>query len=298
MLSKEVLQEIEIAAHELRVEPAALAAVAHIESGMRVQVLVDERREPLIRFEGHYFDRRLAGAKRERARREGLASPEAGAVANPPSQAERWAMLRRAAAIDTDAAYESTSWGIGQVMGAHWAWLGYASVAALAAEARDGLGGQLRLMTRYVDKAGLAGALRGRDWAAFARGYNGPAYRRNCYDTKLARAHARYAQHFDTSSLDVLRLGARGDAVRDLQEALVEQGHDIAVDGLFGPATERAVRRFQHGHGLEIDGVAGSQTLAVLRAATRPMSIQSWFARILRRVRLRAARLTRAEPSR
>lgn len=289
MLSREVLQEIEIVAGELRVEPAALAAVAHIESGLRVQVTVDGRREPLIRFEGHYFDRRLAGAKRERARSEGLASPEAGAVVNPPSQAERWAMLRRAAAIDADAAYESTSWGIGQVMGAHWAWLGYASVAALAAEARSGLAGQLRLMARYIDKAGLAGTLRRRDWAAFAHGYNGPAYRRNRYDTKLARAHARYAQHFDMPEPTVLRLGAREDAVRDLQEALVDQGHDIAVDGLFGPATERAVRRFQQGHGLKVDGVAGPQTLAVLRAAAQPSSIQCWLTRVLRRVRLRTA---------
>src|SRR5690606_34802475 len=139
--------------------------------------------------EGHYFDRRLAGAKRDRARQEGLASPQAGRIANPASQAARWKLVARAAAIDRAAAYESVSWGIGQVMGAHWAWLGHASVDALVAEARDGVAGQLRLMTGYIAKAGLAGALRSHDWAAFARGYNGPNYRANAYDAKLARAY-------------------------------------------------------------------------------------------------------------
>jgi len=78
------------------------------------------------------------------------------------------------------------------VTGAHWAWLGYPSVDALVEEAREGLAGQLRLMARYIEKAGLAEALRAHDWAAFARGYNGPAYRRNRYDTKLAAAYAIY----------------------------------------------------------------------------------------------------------
>lgn len=142
MFDRMVMEEIGAAAKELGVEAAALAAVAHIESGARTHAMVKGRAEPLIRFEGHYFDRRLSGAGRERARREGLASPQAGAVANPSSQSGRWALLARAAAIDRTAAYESVSWGMGQVMGAHWAWLGYASVDALVSEARDGPAGR------------------------------------------------------------------------------------------------------------------------------------------------------------
>lgn len=179
-------------ARTLKVEPAALAAVVEVESGGRVQALIEGRSEPLIRFEGHYFDRRLAGDRRERARNQGLAAPQAGVIRNPASQAARWQMLRQAAEIDRKAAYESTSWGVGQVMGAHWAWLGYPSVDALVEEAREGLAGQLRLMALYIEKAGLAVTLRAHDWAAFARGYNGPAYRRNRYDTKLAAAYAIY----------------------------------------------------------------------------------------------------------
>jgi hypothetical protein len=49
-------------------------------------------------------------------------------------------------------------------------------------------------MLRYIDKAGLAAALRRHDWHAFARGYNGPAYARNAYDAKMAEAYARHAR--------------------------------------------------------------------------------------------------------
>ena len=85
--------EIEKVAQEFGIEPAALLAVAEIESGGSVFAVIDGRQEPLIRFEGHYFDRRLSGEAQARARAEGLASPNAGEVANPASQAARWRLL-------------------------------------------------------------------------------------------------------------------------------------------------------------------------------------------------------------
>lgn len=191
MFTAETRREIAAVAKDLDLEPEALLAIAEVESGGRAFATVAGRSEPLIRFEGHYFDRRLSAPNRRRARAEGLASPAAGAVANPRTQAGRWALLERAAAIDAKAAKESVSWGIGQVMGAHWAWLGHADVDALVAEARSGVAGQVRLMARYIEKAGLAAALRRGDWEAFARGYNGPQYRRHGYHRKIAAAYAR-----------------------------------------------------------------------------------------------------------
>lgn len=194
MFTDQTIGEIASVAKATGIEPAALLAVSEIESGGTAFVTIDGRAEPVVRFEGHYFDRRLSTAKRKLAREQGLSSPVAGEIANPRSQVARWSMINRAAAIDRRATYESVSWGIGQVMGAHWAWLGYADAEALAADARESVAGQVRLMARYIDKAGLAASLAAHDWHAFARGYNGPDYRKYGYHSKLAGAYKRHAR--------------------------------------------------------------------------------------------------------
>jgi peptidoglycan hydrolase-like protein with peptidoglycan-binding domain len=59
----------------------------------------------------------------------------------------------------------------------------------------------------------------------------------------------------------VLRRGSSGTAVRQLQEALKEAGHDPGpIDGEFGPATEAAVRAFQQEKEIAVDGVVGDIT--------------------------------------
>ena len=61
----------------------------------------------------------------------------------------------------------------------------------------------------------------------------------------------------------LLRTGARGEAVRDLQWRLGALGYGHAPDeaGVFGAATTEAVRRFQHDRGLQVDGVVGRNVL-------------------------------------
>jgi hypothetical protein len=49
-------------------------------------------------------------------------------------------------------------------------------------------------------------------------------------------------------------------AVADLQQKLANLGYQVAVDGYFGPQTDRAVRAYQANQGLTVDGVVGSQT--------------------------------------
>ena len=68
-----------------------------------------------------------------------------------------------------------------------------------------------------------------------------------------------------TESL-LLRPGARGEAVRDLQWRLGALGYGHAPDepGIFGAATTAAVRAFQHDRGLQVDGVVGRHTWASL----------------------------------
>ena len=69
----------------------------------------------------------------------------------------------------------------------------------------------------------------------------------------------------------VLRKGARGDAVKLLQMLLEKQGIGTAktssrtmagkgIDGIFGRGTERAVKQFQKNEGLTSDGIVGPAT--------------------------------------
>ncbi|HEX2084948.1 MAG TPA: transglycosylase family protein [Solirubrobacteraceae bacterium] len=59
--------------------------------------------------------------------------------------------------------------------------------------------------------------------------------------------------------------------------AAVQQKLGIPADGIVGPQTRRAVRRFQRANGLVVDGVIGPQTLRALgiraRAASAPSSL-------------------------
>ena len=277
MFSSDVISEITKAAARLGIEPAALLAAAEVESGGVAFAIIDGKQEPLIRFEGHYFDRRLSPQKQAVARAAGLSSPIAGAVANPVSQTGRWDLLARAVRIDRQAAYESVSWGIGQVMGAHWKKLRFASIGDFVALARRDVAGQAEIMARFIDTEGLSAALAAQDWAGFARGYNGPLYARSNYDGRIATAYVEYggkvpagaasARKSGPARGELLCRGMRGDAIYDLQTLLTSLGHGTAADGIFGRNTERAVKAFQRAQDLDADGIVGPATYAKLEAA-------------------------------
>lgn len=58
----------------------------------------------------------------------------------------------------------------------------------------------------------------------------------------------------------ILKLGARGQYVEDLQKNLAKLGYSLRADGVFGEKTEAAVKLFQKMNGLKMDGIAGNRT--------------------------------------
>jgi len=62
----------------------------------------------------------------------------------------------------------------------------------------------------------------------------------------------------------VLRRGAVGDAVKEVQRAL-----GVGADGVFGPLTERVVKEFQFTNDLQTDGVVGPRTWDALSSQPR-----------------------------
>ena len=63
------------------------------------------------------------------------------------------------------------------------------------------------------------------------------------------------------SHAESLRRGSRGDLVTTLQKRLKTWGYYTGnVDGIFGSQTEQAVKYFQRKNGLAVDGIVGPAT--------------------------------------
>lgn len=183
------------AAAALGVPVAAVKAVTDVESNGK-GFLPDGR--PLILFERHIMRRQLVAAGHAMdAVRYNLTDPNI--VNSKPGGyvggAGEWDRLARAIEINRPAALESASWGLFQIMGFHWKLLGFASVQAFVNAMYMSEGAQLDAFVAFVKaNPNLLRALRAKNWPDFARGYNGPAYANNRYDTKLAAAYARHSQ--------------------------------------------------------------------------------------------------------
>ena len=192
--------DLVIAAQDLGVPLAAVRAVNEVES-RGAGFLPDGR--PVILYERHIMHRRLKarGVQPDTladlvARHPDLINPQRGGYLGGTAEHAR---LTAASRIHPDAAIESCSWGLFQIMGWHWQALGYASPQRWADLMSTTEGYHLQAFTAFIRaNPALHTALRELRWATFARLYNGPDYRANLYDVRLARAYARYALEGDT----------------------------------------------------------------------------------------------------
>lgn len=179
------------AADRLGVPLACVKAVNEVES--RGSGFLDDGR-PAILLERHVAYRQAKAADLAvdamALRYPNLINPKRGGYAGGAAEWSRFDNLRSVTSLQI--AIESCSWGAFQVMGYHWAALGYASAEDFQAKMMASEGNHLDAFVRYVllDPA-LVKALKAKKWAEFARLYNGPAYKENLYDAKLAAAYAK-----------------------------------------------------------------------------------------------------------
>ena len=69
--------------------------------------------------------------------------------------------------------------------------------------------------------------------------------------------------------MDILKNGARGDEVTEVQEMLIAQGYlKEKADGFYGANTEKAVKAFQEENGLDATGLVGEGTYNALKNGT------------------------------
>lgn len=170
-------------AEQWDVEVAALWAVRDVEaSGAGFAAGM-----PKILFEPHRFSR--ATGHRFDKSHPAISYRDWGARPYPASHGDRYVQLLDAIALDVDAGFASASYGAFQILGENWKVCGEESPLDFALTEARGELGQLRHFTRFCSSKGLVPALRRKDWVAFAKGYNGTAYRVNRYDEKLAAAY-------------------------------------------------------------------------------------------------------------
>lgn len=176
-------------------EPAALKAVQQVETGGRGGFFSPGR--PTILFEGHIFWTQLKkrGSNPEDYVKgnENILYPkwEKGHYKGGIGEYDR---LEQARKINREAADASASWGMFQIMGFNYAACGEESIESFVRSMCESEFKQLLLTANFIKKnSQMLQALQARDWAVFAKCYNGPAYAQNRYDVKLEAAYQKYS---------------------------------------------------------------------------------------------------------
>ena len=176
-------------------EPAALKAVQQVETGGRGGFFSPGR--PAILFEGHIvwtqLKKRGSNPEDYVKGNENILYPkwEKGHYKGGIGEYDR---LEQARKINREAADVSASWGMFQIMGFNYAACGEESIESFVRSMCESEFKQLLLTANFIKKnSQMLQALQARDWAVFAKCYNGPAYAQNRYDVKLEAAYQKYS---------------------------------------------------------------------------------------------------------
>lgn len=176
-------------AQRFGLEYAALQAFIDVESGG--SGFNKKTGKILIQFEPHWFKRKSPYAP------SGLWS-----VNKVDVQSNEWLAFNNAFAIDPNAAMESTSIGLAQIMGFHWKILGFKSVGDMWDHAKKGEYQQVEQLCIFL-KNYLGGRilrhLKDKDWHNVAVYYNGAGYMniakkygREPYNISMKKAYNKY----------------------------------------------------------------------------------------------------------
>lgn len=177
--------DISDAAKALGVNNAKIWTVWDVEAS--ANPFIDGR--PTILYEPHIFSK-LTKNKFD-ASHPRISSKRWNRKLYPGSQEGRWNQVTEAISLNVDAGLSAASYGGFQILGSNFKVCGYDRPWDFVYSQSRNERNQLLAFVQFVEGNGLKSALQRGDWAAFARGYNGTAYRENKYDERLAKAYAR-----------------------------------------------------------------------------------------------------------
>lgn len=279
-------EDILAAAKFLGIAPGTVAAVIEVEAGG--DPFISDGR-PKILYEAHKFGSFTKYVHNQRFDTKGkpLSSKAWNKTYYGPSGAWQYKRLEMAMNLNNQQALRATSWGAFQIMGFNFQTCGFNNVDDFVLACCDSAGKQTMAFCNFIKNNGLADELRRKDWDDFARGYNGPKYKDNKYDTKLAAADIRlvsswakrYIERLDPTGAQEISLAASdisdGSAEYDLTRADVAALQaalnasrllvkPIKADGWYGPNTAAALRVFQATNKVGQSGMFDPDTLELL----------------------------------
>ena len=162
-------------ASDIGCHPATLEAIAKVESG-KSGWFADGKMK--ILFEKHWFYKKIQPSLRTKAVRAGLArakwvSPKNGGYKDQRNPTARYNMLRKAVGLDEQAAYQSVSMGIFQIMGFNYAKCGFISAKEMYTKFSVSEVWQYRAFVNFLKANNLFIAIREGDFQTIEKRYNG-----------------------------------------------------------------------------------------------------------------------------
>jgi hypothetical protein len=183
--------DFERAAKALNVEVAAIRAVAEVEAA-GAGFLPDGR--PAALYEAHIFHKHSKGAHAGATdrRKVSLSSPGWNRSLYGAAGAAQHDRYEDARKLNADAANKACSWGTFQILGENHKVYGFDDSQSFVDAMWSGAPAHLDAFVKFIQANRLDTPLRNKNWALFARGYNGPAYEKNQYDRKMDAAYRRW----------------------------------------------------------------------------------------------------------
>lgn len=175
-----------VVASELEVETAAIKAVVRVEAGAALEGFWAPG-VPVINFDNAMYRRMKPACNKK--------SPSDASVPAGITSAygrKEWSQLIAARKVNEDKANMGTFWGMFQIGGFNYKLCGCKDVDEFVERMSFSEFEQLELFGIFIRNTGMLPALQSKNWAAFARKYNGASYARRGYHTKMANAYARF----------------------------------------------------------------------------------------------------------
>lgn len=144
---------------------------------------------PKILFEGHYFYRLTDGKYAQSHPSICYKNQSQARYGTYSGELEK---LKLACSLNEDAALKSASWGRFQIMGLNHKHVGWPTIQSFVEDMRTSERYHLKAFIGYLEYRKLTPVLKAKNWELFARQYNGPDFKKNNYDVKLAAAYEAY----------------------------------------------------------------------------------------------------------